>query len=225
MDRSRPLWEVYVIEGLESGRWALLTKYHHATIDGASGVLMLNLLNDHTPDADPPGESPPWEPEAMPERHGAAPADAGQPGAQPGQGGAGADAHRARARRGGRDHERQRGGPPGRRGDQGAHRPGNGDRPRMSLPLDRGAADAVEQVGHRPPPLRHPLDVAEQPQAAEGRHRRHAQRRRDGDLRRGPAGLPRAATTPCPTGRCGRWCRCRSAPATRPSRGRTGCPG
>ena len=66
MDRSRPLWEVYVIEGLESGRWALLTKYHHATIDGASGVMMMNLLNDHTPDAAPPGESPPWEPEPMP---------------------------------------------------------------------------------------------------------------------------------------------------------------
>ena len=66
MDRSRPLWEVYVIEGLESGRWALLTKYHHATIDGASGVLMLNLLNDHTPDAAPPDESPPWQPDPIP---------------------------------------------------------------------------------------------------------------------------------------------------------------
>jgi WS/DGAT/MGAT family acyltransferase len=66
MDRSRPLWEVYVIEGLESGRWALLTKYHHATIDGASGVMMMNLLNDHTPDADPPGPSPAWTPEEVP---------------------------------------------------------------------------------------------------------------------------------------------------------------
>jgi WS/DGAT/MGAT family acyltransferase len=66
MDRTRPLWEVYVMEGLDTGRWALLTKYHHATIDGASGVLMMNLLNDLTPDAAPPGESPPWEPEPVP---------------------------------------------------------------------------------------------------------------------------------------------------------------
>ena len=66
MDRTRPLWEVYVIEGLEDGSWALLTKYHHATIDGASGVIMMTMMNDLTPDAPPPGESPPWEPEEIP---------------------------------------------------------------------------------------------------------------------------------------------------------------
>lgn len=66
MDRTRPLWEVYVIEGLEDGDWALLTKYHHATIDGASGVIMMTLMNDLTPDAPPSGESPPWQPEAIP---------------------------------------------------------------------------------------------------------------------------------------------------------------
>ena len=66
MDRSRPLWEVYVIDGLESGRWALLTKYHHATIDGASGQLMLEIITDTEPDAAPPGESPPWQPEPIP---------------------------------------------------------------------------------------------------------------------------------------------------------------
>jgi diacylglycerol O-acyltransferase / wax synthase len=66
MDRTRPLWEVYVIEGLEDDSWALLTKYHHATIDGASGVLMMTLMNDLTPDAPPPGESPAWVPEEIP---------------------------------------------------------------------------------------------------------------------------------------------------------------
>ena len=66
MDRTRPLWEVYVIEGLEDDTWALLTKYHHATIDGASGVLMMTLMNDLTPDAPPPGESPAWEPDEIP---------------------------------------------------------------------------------------------------------------------------------------------------------------
>ncbi len=66
MDRSRPLWEVYVIEGLESGRWALLTKYHHATIDGASGVMMMMLMHDSTPDAPPLGDSPPWIPDVVP---------------------------------------------------------------------------------------------------------------------------------------------------------------
>jgi diacylglycerol O-acyltransferase len=66
MDRSRPLWEVYVIDGLQYGRWALLSKYHHATIDGASGQLMLQLLTDATPHAPAPGPSPPWEPEPLP---------------------------------------------------------------------------------------------------------------------------------------------------------------
>lgn len=66
MDRSRPLWEVYVFEGLESGRWGLLTKYHHSTIDGASGVVMMMLVHDLTPDAPAPEPSPPWEPDVIP---------------------------------------------------------------------------------------------------------------------------------------------------------------
>ncbi len=52
MDRSRPLWEAYVIEGLADGRWALLQKTHHATIDGASGVIMLKMFTDETRDAE-----------------------------------------------------------------------------------------------------------------------------------------------------------------------------
>ncbi|WP_343598860.1 wax ester/triacylglycerol synthase family O-acyltransferase [Mycobacterium sp.] len=66
MDRTRPLWEVYVIDGLHDGRWALLTKYHHATVDGASGQLMLKIVTDTEPDAPAPGPGPSWEPEPLP---------------------------------------------------------------------------------------------------------------------------------------------------------------
>ena len=66
MDRSRPLWEVYVIEGLGDGRWAMLTKTHHATIDGAAGVLMLKLMTAATADAPWPYEPIEWEGEPLP---------------------------------------------------------------------------------------------------------------------------------------------------------------
>jgi WS/DGAT/MGAT family acyltransferase len=66
MDRSRPLWEVHVIQGLEGGGWALLTKYHHATIDGAAGQLMLSLMTDTDPDAAPPGAAPCGSPRRSP---------------------------------------------------------------------------------------------------------------------------------------------------------------
>lgn len=66
MDRSRPLWEAHVIDGLQDGRWALLTKYHHATLDGAAGQLMLEAITSTSPDTPPPGESPAWEPDAVP---------------------------------------------------------------------------------------------------------------------------------------------------------------
>ncbi|MEO1061223.1 MAG: wax ester/triacylglycerol synthase family O-acyltransferase [Actinomycetota bacterium] len=67
MDRRHPLWEVYVIEGLQDGRWALLSKTHHATIDGASGVMMLQLLNDSEPDAEWPYPPVDWQPDPLPD--------------------------------------------------------------------------------------------------------------------------------------------------------------
>ena len=66
MDRSRPLWEAYVIEGLADGRWALLQKTHHATIDGASGVIMMTMITDESRDAEWKLIDQPWTGELPP---------------------------------------------------------------------------------------------------------------------------------------------------------------
>lgn len=62
LDRTRPLWEMWVIEGLEGGQVAVLAKVHHSIIDGASGAELMKLIFDMTPDA-PIQPAPPWRPE------------------------------------------------------------------------------------------------------------------------------------------------------------------
>ena len=66
MDRRHPLWEIYVIEGLGDGRWALLTKFHHATVDGAAGVIMLKLMTDDAADSVFPFAPVEWQGEEVP---------------------------------------------------------------------------------------------------------------------------------------------------------------
>jgi WS/DGAT/MGAT family acyltransferase len=53
LDRSRPLWEMHIVEGLEDGRVGLVTKIHHSTIDGVSGAELLAQLFDLEPDPPP----------------------------------------------------------------------------------------------------------------------------------------------------------------------------
>ncbi len=67
LDRARPLWEYWLVEGLEQGRLAVIEKLHHTMVDGLGGVELLGHLFDLEPDApepDPPAEA--WEPEAVP---------------------------------------------------------------------------------------------------------------------------------------------------------------
>ena len=61
LDRARPLWELYLIHGLESGYTAMLTKIHHALIDGLSGAEILGLLLDLAPEGRELPEPPPRE--------------------------------------------------------------------------------------------------------------------------------------------------------------------
>jgi WS/DGAT/MGAT family acyltransferase len=66
LDRSRPLWELYLIFGLAGGRAAIYSKVHHAAIDGVSGNDILAALLDLSPEGRPPTEPPPRRTERQP---------------------------------------------------------------------------------------------------------------------------------------------------------------
>ncbi len=65
LDRDRPLWEIWLVEGVEDGKVALIQKTHHALIDGVSGVDVATLLLDVNPECTPTPVSE-WRPEPAP---------------------------------------------------------------------------------------------------------------------------------------------------------------
>ena len=65
LDRSKPLWEMWIAEGLDDGRWAMVNKVHHCMVDGVSGTDLLSVIFDEARRS-PPAESPPWAPAPQP---------------------------------------------------------------------------------------------------------------------------------------------------------------
>lgn len=65
LDRDRPLWEIWLVEGLPDHRWALISKVHHCMVDGVSGTDLMTVLMDPSEDAGIT-TAPPWLPQPEP---------------------------------------------------------------------------------------------------------------------------------------------------------------
>ena len=67
LDRGRPLWEMWMVEGLTDDRWAVVSKVHHCMVDGVAGSELLGLILDSTPEP-PETEESVWTPTLPPAR-------------------------------------------------------------------------------------------------------------------------------------------------------------
>jgi len=65
LDRSKPLWEMWIIEGLSAGRWGVITKLHHCMVDGIAGTELLTVILDTERDPELPVPDD-WHPERQP---------------------------------------------------------------------------------------------------------------------------------------------------------------
>jgi WS/DGAT/MGAT family acyltransferase len=67
LDRSKPLWEMWLVEGLKKGRFAIIGKSHHALVDGVSGIDITTVLFDAAPEPEAPvAEEAEWLPRPEP---------------------------------------------------------------------------------------------------------------------------------------------------------------
>jgi WS/DGAT/MGAT family acyltransferase len=67
LERTRPLWEMWIVEGLADDRFALVAKTHHSLVDGVAGANLLTSLFDTSPES-PAAVAPPWTPAPAPSR-------------------------------------------------------------------------------------------------------------------------------------------------------------
>ncbi|HSR22001.1 MAG TPA: wax ester/triacylglycerol synthase family O-acyltransferase [Candidatus Eisenbacteria bacterium] len=65
LDRHKPLWEIWMVEGLEGGRWAVVSKTHHSMVDGVAGTDLLSVIFDRSRHPRPLRDVP-WAPEREP---------------------------------------------------------------------------------------------------------------------------------------------------------------
>ena len=67
MDRNKPLWEIFLVDGLAGGRSAMLCKVHHCMVDGVSGVGLLGIMMNTSRDMQPLAEKPAFAPPPLPD--------------------------------------------------------------------------------------------------------------------------------------------------------------
>jgi len=67
LDREKPLWEVYIVDGLTGGRSAIVSKVHHCMVDGVAGIGLLNIMLDPSPDELPLRRRKPYRPPKPPD--------------------------------------------------------------------------------------------------------------------------------------------------------------
>ena len=72
LDRTKPLWELWLVQGLTRNRFAVITKTHHALVDGVSGVDIATVLFDATPVPEPAEPDHEWIPDREPSSAGLA---------------------------------------------------------------------------------------------------------------------------------------------------------
>ena len=68
LDRAHPLWQMIILRGRADGTTPIIWKVHHAMVDGVSGVDLMTITHDSSPQSSPPSSPPqPWQPQPLPD--------------------------------------------------------------------------------------------------------------------------------------------------------------